>query len=271
MAQHDYNIANQTAPNFRSDLNNALNAIVTTNASTTPLSTTFGCMLWYDATNNTIKMRNEANTGWISLMTLDQVSSLSWPTNIASQAEAEAGTNATKMMTPQRVAQTIDALAPSFTMYSAGGVDTTSGTAVDFTSIPSGTKLIHIQFQAVKLSGTDNILVQIGASGGIETSGYAGGSSRLTSSVTTVSNTSGYLIPVNSTVHALVGTMTLVLADSVSPTAHRWIQSHSLRLDGSTMAVGGGTKVISGELDRIRLTVTGSNTFNGGEANLLYI
>ena len=112
MAQHDYNIANNTAPNVRTDLNNALSAIVTQNAATTAPSTTFANMIWYDSTLNIVKMRNESNTGWIELFTLDQGSNLAYPSNIASQAEAEIGTNTTKMMTPQRVSQAIDALAP---------------------------------------------------------------------------------------------------------------------------------------------------------------
>jgi hypothetical protein len=40
MAQHDYNIENQTGANFRSDLNNALSAIATNNSGATQPSTT---------------------------------------------------------------------------------------------------------------------------------------------------------------------------------------------------------------------------------------
>ena len=112
MAQHDYSIANQTAPSLRTDLNNALSAIVSHNSGTTAPSTTYANMIWYDTTNDVLKMRNETNTGWIELFDLDQGSSLASPANIASQAEAEAGTNTSKMMTPQRVSQAIDALAP---------------------------------------------------------------------------------------------------------------------------------------------------------------
>ena len=65
MANHDYNIANQTAPNFRADLNNALLAIVSTNSGSSAPSTTFANMLWYDTTNNQLKMRNEL-IAWIA-------------------------------------------------------------------------------------------------------------------------------------------------------------------------------------------------------------
>ena len=72
MANHDYNIANQTAPNFRADLNNALLAIVSTNSGSSAPSTTFANMLWYDTTNNKLMMRNEADSAWITLFESDQ-------------------------------------------------------------------------------------------------------------------------------------------------------------------------------------------------------
>jgi hypothetical protein len=71
MAQHDYVIDNQTAPNFRADLNNALAAIVSTNSGSEP-STTYANMLWYDTAANILKMRNEADDTWINVGYLDQ-------------------------------------------------------------------------------------------------------------------------------------------------------------------------------------------------------
>ena len=81
MAQHDYNIANATAPNFRTDLNNNLSAIVSQNSGTSAPSNTFANMIWYDTTNNILKMRNEADSAWISLFTLDQSGNLANLTN----------------------------------------------------------------------------------------------------------------------------------------------------------------------------------------------
>lgn len=108
MANHDYVIDNQTAPNFRADLNNALQAIVSTNSSTSAPSTTYANMMWYDTTNNLLRMRNEADDAWITLGTLDQVANtFAASVLIASQAEAEAGTENTKTMTPLRVEQAI--------------------------------------------------------------------------------------------------------------------------------------------------------------------
>jgi len=110
MAQHDYNIANQTASSARTDINNALAAIVSTNSGTSAPTTTFANMIWYDTTNNILQIRDEGNTAWITLGTVDQGNSTFEPNQtIATQAEAEAGVQATKLMTAVRVAQAIDA------------------------------------------------------------------------------------------------------------------------------------------------------------------
>lgn len=64
MAQHDYNIANQSGAAFRADLNNALSAIVTDNSGASAPSPTFAYMVWADTSTNTLKRRNAANSAW---------------------------------------------------------------------------------------------------------------------------------------------------------------------------------------------------------------
>ena len=53
MAQHDYNIANQGFPAFRSDLNNALSAIQTNNSGTSRPTGAVAGQIWLDTTNAT--------------------------------------------------------------------------------------------------------------------------------------------------------------------------------------------------------------------------
>jgi hypothetical protein len=79
MATHDYVIANQGFPSFRSDLNDALAAIVSNNSSATAPSTTFAHMIWVDtdADPSVVKMRNADNDAWITLFQLDQTGDLS--------------------------------------------------------------------------------------------------------------------------------------------------------------------------------------------------
>ena len=72
MSQHDFTIDNQGFPAFRSDLNNALQALATVSAGATAPSTTFAYQLWYDSTNNILKMRNADDDAWIDLFSFDQ-------------------------------------------------------------------------------------------------------------------------------------------------------------------------------------------------------
>lgn len=72
MSQHDFDIANQTASNARTDINNALKALASLSSGATAPTTTYANMLWYDTANNQIKKRNEADSAWITLGTLDE-------------------------------------------------------------------------------------------------------------------------------------------------------------------------------------------------------
>lgn len=71
MATHDYVIANGTGAAVRSDLNGALAAIVSQNSSSSAPATMYAYMLWADTTAGIMKMRNGANSAWISLWELD--------------------------------------------------------------------------------------------------------------------------------------------------------------------------------------------------------
>lgn len=64
MATHDYVIANASGAAVRSDLNNALAAIVSNNSNATEPATTYAFMWWYDTTNGQLKQRNAANDDW---------------------------------------------------------------------------------------------------------------------------------------------------------------------------------------------------------------
>ena len=72
MAQHDLEIANQGFPAFRSDLNNALQALGSLSSGATEPTTTYANQLWYDSANDQIKIRNEDDDAWITIATLNQ-------------------------------------------------------------------------------------------------------------------------------------------------------------------------------------------------------
>jgi hypothetical protein len=108
MATHDYVIDNQSASAFRNDLNNVLQAILTQNSSATAPATATANMIWYDTTNKQLKKRNEAGSAWITLGTINEANGTFTPsggTTLASQAQAEAGTDNTTLMTPLRTEQ----------------------------------------------------------------------------------------------------------------------------------------------------------------------
>ncbi len=72
MSQHDFIISNQGFPAFRSDLNDGLQALASLSSGSTAPSTTYANQLWYDTANDILKIRNEDNDAWISIVTLNQ-------------------------------------------------------------------------------------------------------------------------------------------------------------------------------------------------------
>ena len=72
MSQNDLVIANQSFPATRADINSALQALGSLNSGSTAPATTYANMLWYDTTNNTLKMRSEADDVWIEVGYVNQ-------------------------------------------------------------------------------------------------------------------------------------------------------------------------------------------------------
>lgn len=72
MSQNDLVIANQTFPATRADINDALQALGSTNSGPSAPATTYANMMWYDTTANILKIRAEANDAWINIGYLDQ-------------------------------------------------------------------------------------------------------------------------------------------------------------------------------------------------------
>lgn len=136
----DYNLANQSGAQFRAELNLILAALQSCAFGATPPTTTTAGQLWVDASGASpvLKIRNALNTGWITLGTLApggfelagtseagraliaaatvaaQRTALGLGNaatlNLASLAQAQAGTDNATLMTPLRVAQAITAL-----------------------------------------------------------------------------------------------------------------------------------------------------------------
>jgi hypothetical protein len=71
MAQADYVVANGTGAAVRSDLNGQLAAIVSNNSGATEPATMYAYQWWADTTAGLLKLRNSANSAWITMRQLD--------------------------------------------------------------------------------------------------------------------------------------------------------------------------------------------------------
>lgn len=65
--QHDQNLANQTGAAFRADANDALGALFSNSSGATAPSTTVAYQWWADTANGLLKIRNAANSAWITV------------------------------------------------------------------------------------------------------------------------------------------------------------------------------------------------------------
>jgi hypothetical protein len=145
---------------------------------------------------------------------------------------------------------------------------TASGTSFTFGSIPTGTTMIIIMFEGVSLSGSDDLAVQIGDSGGIETSGYiANGHSIDIAVASKINSTAHFPIKLAAGAHIVSGIMTLSLKDSSNFT---WVQGHTVKASTDLTNFGAGEKSLSAELTQVHLTRSGSDTFDAGSVNIMY-
>lgn len=140
---------------------------------------------------------------------------------------------------------------------------TTSGTSKSFTGLPAGINWIDVVPNGVSLDGaTDDVLVQIGDSGGLETTGYTAGS---TVGAGTDTSTAGFIIALQSATAALHGIMHLRRVSG-----NTWTASHDIHRTGSNAAHGGGSKTLSAELTQIAILSSGSDAFDAGSVTIAY-
>tara|TARA_R110002020_G_scaffold47925_1_gene136921 strand:- start:1063 stop:1938 length:876 start_codon:yes stop_codon:yes gene_type:complete len=183
------------------------------------------------------------------------------------------GSSAPQMIAPGSDGNVLTSDGSTWASEAAGGgitlgTDTasTSGTTVDFTSIPAGTKRITVTLEDVSTNGTSNLLVQIGDSGGIETSGYVATGVNWPSG-SYVNSTVGFCTRQNAASNVFNGAFTLSLKDASNFT---WVGTCMGRQQPNYCFAGGGTKSLSAELDRVRLTTESANTFDAGSVNIMY-
>ena len=169
------------------------------------------------------------------------------------------------------MALSISGSSPSFSSYQGGtitsgtAVASTSGTSIDFTSIPSWVKRITVMFSGVSTNGSSLKLVQIG-SGSVTSTGYVSQSTFSGSISNTFTSTSGFLIDSGSAAEFNSGQCVISLVSS-----NTYICSLVVTTYSGGMVTGAGTVTLSGTLDRVRITtVNGTDTFDAGSINILY-
>tara|TARA_R110000868_G_scaffold177549_1_gene416544 strand:- start:3317 stop:3898 length:582 start_codon:yes stop_codon:yes gene_type:complete len=178
---------------------------------------------------------------------------------ITMSAPAVAGTN-TLTLQAATATNSVNTLATA--------VASTSGTAIDFTGLPSWIKRITVMFNGVSTSGTSNLLLQIG-SGSVTNSGYISSASYATNVVLSVVSTAGFVVTsTNTAANVTSGSVALSLLSN-----NTWVSSGVVTLYTftGTQFNSGNSPALAGALDRVRITtVNGTDTFDAGSVNILY-
>jgi hypothetical protein len=142
----------------------------------------------------------------------------------------------------------------------ATAVASTSGTAIDFTGIPSWAKRITVMFQGVSTNGASSVLIRLGTSSGFVASGYIGSSATFNFSngmlVDDIGNSAGIR-------HGI--------AQILNITGNSWVCGSSLgRSDAIGSFVAAGSISLASLLTQIRITTGGGDTFDAGNINIIY-
>lgn len=171
---------------------------------------------------------------------------------------------------PKQQAESIAATAVSdrVRLSLAAAQNTTSGTAINFTGIPSWANRVTVMFDGVSTNGSDFVAVRLGTSDGVDSANYTGTAVYYLGSNNGVANNigTGVSIPLGSSSTVRVGTIVFTRI-----TGNRWAFSGMVS-DAATPAPAwvSGMKALSGVLDRLQITTNnGADTFDAGSASLL--
>jgi hypothetical protein len=157
------------------------------------------------------------------------------------------------------------------TITSGTAVASTSGTSIDFTSIPSWVKRITVIYNGVSLNGTSSILVQLGVGSTPTTTGYKATQIYWIQDATGyggTNSTSGFPTQMGSATYLMYGTMVFNLLSS-----NTWVGGGTLINQTTTiyMTTSYGNIALGGVLGMVRITTAnGTDTFDAGSINILY-
>ena len=146
-------------------------------------------------------------------------------------------------------------------------VASTSGTSIDFTSIPSWVKRITLLFNEVSTNGTSIYNFRVGTSSGVVSTGYVSTGEGMGAGVSASSSTSGFIIgDAIAAASVFTGTATIT-----NISGNTWIFSGMAKRGTGDSGIGNGVIALGGTLDRVRITTAGgTDTFDAGSINILF-
>ena len=178
-----------------------------------------------------------------------------------------------KTLTSPTITGALVSAMASSVITSGTAQNTTSGTSIDFTGIPSWVKRVTVMFNGVSTSGTSVRQIQLGDSGGVEITGYTG-SVATTNSAGTGNNAAfagaGFALQNSGNTTAADTLYGMFAFTNVS--GNIWVGTGILVASNapSTFYIS-GVKTLSDVLTQVRITtVGGTDTFDAGSINILY-
>lgn len=151
-------------------------------------------------------------------------------------------------------------------------VSPTSGTTVDFTGIPNDVKVIHVLFNELDMSAAGWNIVQLGDSGGFETTGYTSavgypGTGNAYYANPAADDNGCKFFYNGDTKHS--GFVTIMKMSSDQTQWVMWSRCHAAE-SNSYSSYSAVEKTLSAALTQIRITNASSRTFVSGDINILY-
>lgn len=144
---------------------------------------------------------------------------------------------------------------------------TASGTAVEFTDIPSWVSRITVAWSGLSTNGTARVILQIG-SGSYVTSSYLGSITQGSTAVQAETFSTGFMLDIMGNAAGVRHGHVFLTKISTND----WVCSVTSGRSDATVsaAAGAGSRSLSGALDRVRITTNGSDTFDAGVVNIIY-